>query len=113
MPYVSLWYNYADNLVLLAPSVNAMRSMSHACDIYATQYYILLNANKSKGICCISYRCVQACFAHVLISASFFVGLQPIHFVKIWPHLGPIISHSCDGSDDLCAKKTKSYRTSE
>jgi len=37
---------------------------------------------------------------------SFFVGLQPIDFVKTWPHLGHIISHNCDDSEDLRAKKT-------
>jgi len=37
---------------------------------------------------------------------SFFVGLQPVDFVKTWLHLGHIISHNCDDSDDLCAKNT-------
>jgi len=37
---------------------------------------------------------------------SFFVGLQPIYYVKTWPYLGHIVSHNCDDSDELCAKKT-------
>ena len=31
-------------IVLLAPSANAMRSMLHTCDLYATQYNVLFNA---------------------------------------------------------------------
>jgi len=39
---------YAGILVLLAPSANAMRSMLHTCDVYATQYNVLFNANNNK-----------------------------------------------------------------
>ena len=31
---------------------NAMRSMLHTCDLYATQKNVIFNANKSKCICC-------------------------------------------------------------
>jgi len=90
---------YADNLVLLTPSANAMRSMLHTCDLYATQYNVLFNANKSKGICChpSSYPSsgVSKLALRTFCYPSFFVGLQPIDFVKTWPHLGHIISHSC------------------
>ena len=42
----------AVTIVLLAPSANAMKSMLHACDVYATQYSVLINAYKSKSSCC-------------------------------------------------------------
>ena len=35
-----------------------------------------------------------------------FIGSHPIEYVEKWPHLGHIISHDCDDSDDLFAKKT-------
>jgi hypothetical protein len=39
---------YADDLVLIAPSANAMRLMLQVCDDYATQYNVSFNAAKSK-----------------------------------------------------------------
>jgi hypothetical protein len=96
---------YADDLVLLAPSANAMRSMLHVCDVYATQYNVLFNAKKSKCICChpigISKR-----FSRSFCYPSFFIGSQLIEYVEKWPHLGHIISNDCDDSEDLSAKKS-------
>jgi len=46
------------------------------------------------------------CLSHfTLLYPPFFVGLQPIDFVKTWPCLGHIISHNCDDSDDLYVKR--------
>ena len=39
---------YADDIVLLAPSANAMRCMLRSCDEYATNFNIVFNAGKSK-----------------------------------------------------------------
>jgi Reverse transcriptase (RNA-dependent DNA polymerase) len=39
---------HADDLVLVAPSSNAMRCMLQMCDEYAAQYDVVFNANKSK-----------------------------------------------------------------
>jgi len=36
---------YADDLVLLAPSANSMRSMLHISDMYAAQYNVLSRAS--------------------------------------------------------------------
>jgi len=96
---------YADDLVLLAPSANAIRSMLHTCNLYATQHNVQFNANKSKCICCHPIG-VSKLALRTFCYPSFFVGLQPIYFVKTWLHLGHIISHNCDDSDDLCVKKT-------
>jgi Reverse transcriptase (RNA-dependent DNA polymerase) len=43
---------YADDLVLLAPSANAMRRMLQICDAFAAHYNIIFNAQKSKCLCC-------------------------------------------------------------
>ena len=96
---------YADDLVLLAPSANAMRSMLHACDLYATEYNVLFNANKSKCICCHPIGMSKLAL-RTFCYPSFYLGVQPIDFVKKWPHLGHIVFHDCDDYDDLCAKKT-------
>ncbi len=42
---------YADDLVILAPSLYALRSMISICEKYAKDYDILYNAKKSKLIC--------------------------------------------------------------
>jgi len=39
---------YADDLVLLAPSANAVRHMLRLCDDYTTQFNVVFNASKSK-----------------------------------------------------------------
>jgi len=39
---------YADDIVLLAQSANAMRRMLSYCDSYASEYNIIFNASKSK-----------------------------------------------------------------
>ena len=41
---------YADDIVLLAPTANAMRHMLKVCDNYASDYSIIFNASKSKCI---------------------------------------------------------------
>ena len=38
---------YADDLALLAPSANAMRTLLKICDDYSKQYSIVFNAAKS------------------------------------------------------------------
>ena len=37
---------YADDVVLLAPSANAMRKMLQLCDDFASDYDVKFNANK-------------------------------------------------------------------
>jgi hypothetical protein len=43
---------YADDLVLIAPSVNATRHKLQVCEDYAAQYNVLFSATKSKCLCC-------------------------------------------------------------
>jgi len=42
--------SYADDIVLLAPSANAMRRMLLCCDSCASNYNIIFNASKSRCI---------------------------------------------------------------
>jgi hypothetical protein len=96
---------YADDLVLLAPSASAMRSMLNICDAYATQYNVLFNANKSKCLCCHSISTVKNTL-RLTCNPAFFIGSNCIEFVDKWPHLGHIITNDCDDSEDITAKKT-------
>ena len=44
---------HADDVVLLAPSANAMRRMLLICDEFGTEYNVVFNVNKTK---CINFR---------------------------------------------------------
>jgi len=39
---------YADDIVILAPTASAMRTMFRLCDMYASRYKIMFNAGKSR-----------------------------------------------------------------
>jgi Reverse transcriptase (RNA-dependent DNA polymerase) len=106
--YIGLFFvgalAYADDLVLLAPSASAMRSMLNSCDAYATQYNVLFNAKKSKCIRCQPIGAVK-CFSRLTFRPSFYIGSNYIEFVDKWPHLGHIITNDCDDFEDIKAKK--------
>jgi hypothetical protein len=96
---------YADDLVLLAPSANAMRCMLRICDDYAAQFKVVFNASKSKCLCCPPTGTAK----HVpqdARSPSFSIGSQKIEFVDKWPHLGHIITNECVDTDDILVKKS-------
>ncbi len=44
-------FGYADDLVLIAPSLTGLKCMIRVCEEYAAQYEILYNPNKSKLLC--------------------------------------------------------------
>jgi len=72
--------------------------------VYST--YIINPSAFAVIICCHSIGlCVSKLALRTFCYPSFFVGLQSEDFVETWPHLGHIISHNCDDSDDLCAKR--------
>ena len=52
--YIGEWFLgalvQADDIVLLAPSANAMRNMIAICDVFAKEYHVTFNCNKTKCI---------------------------------------------------------------
>ena len=44
-------FGYADDIVLLAPSADALKIMYSICEAYAYEFSILLNPRKSKLMC--------------------------------------------------------------
>ena len=86
---------YADDLVLLAPSQNAMRHMLRVCEAYAGDYDMLFTASKSKCVVCSANISTQSCRLHN--SSRFYISGNCIDVVDSWPHLGHII---CKNSDD-------------
>jgi hypothetical protein len=80
---------YADDITLLAPTAEAMRSLLHMCDEFACDYDVIFNANKSK--------CLRLGKSVCHILPTFFIGDNVIDYVEAWPHLGHILT--CDQSD--------------
>jgi len=98
---------HADDLVLLAPSANAMRHMLRLCDDYAAQFNVVLrpNASKSKCLCCSPAGAAkQVTPADSL--PSFSIGSWVIELVDKWPNLGHFITKECTDSDDILNKKS-------
>jgi hypothetical protein len=95
---------YADDLVLIAPSANAMRSMLNVCDEFAAQFNVVFNATKSKCIYCISVGASRY-VNNFATRPSFYIGSQVIEYVDRWPHLGHIITNDCDDAEDIRSRK--------
>ena len=51
-------FGYADDIVLLAPTLSALKYMVTICESYAEQYKILFNPQKSK-LMCFNVRCMD------------------------------------------------------
>ena len=61
---------YADDLVLLAPTASALRKMLAICDVYAAEYSMSFNAQKSKCLVILS----NAWFTCLCVKRPFFLG---------------------------------------
>jgi hypothetical protein len=85
---------YADDLTLLAPTAEAMRSMLKVCSDYATEFSISFNPNKTK---CMFFRSISK---PVSVNPIFYINDSRIEYVKEWQHLGTIIE--TNQSDSAC-----------
>ena len=72
---------YADDIALLVPTVLAMRKMLWVCEEYASEYYVLFNASKSKCIICVS---LQKSMCDYLLNIKFTLTGKVIETVKSW-----------------------------
>ena len=95
---------YADDIVLLAPTASALRTMLAVCDRYANEYTILFNANKTK---CLVILPGSRRFLHeFLTSCTFYIGGKPIEFVESFTHLGHLITNRMDDSADILERRS-------
>ena len=74
-------FGYADDIILLSPSVNGLQNMLNYCSSYANKYDIKFNSNKSKAIVFCKQKSVSIC-------PTLFLGGYPIDRVKSVTHLG-------------------------
>ena len=90
---------YADDIVLLAPTPNAMRMMLDTCDNYAEEFNIVFNANKSKGLFSSCKRRSKQNIGPIEING------RTIEYVNEWPHLGHIISSNLNDEADIMQRR--------
>ena len=93
---------YADDIVLLAPTANAMRVMLARCDSFAKDCNIIFNANKTKCLYITSRLRSRLGFGP---NPEFKINGQPIEYVHQWPHLGHIISSTLDDTSDITQRR--------
>ena len=76
---------YADDIVLVTQTPFAMRKILMICDMYASQYNIIFNAQKSKFLV-ICATCRRSLYAS-MCKCVFFIGSNPIENVDSFSHL--------------------------
>jgi len=91
---------YADDLVLLAPTVRAMRALLNICDDFAVEYDVVFNASKSK---CVVNKpaCGRNTALERIPTSPFRIGGFEIEFVDSWPHLGHVLNKNRDDGIDI------------
>jgi hypothetical protein len=91
---------YADDIVLLAPMVKAMRVLLKICDDFAANYDVVFNASKSK---CVVTKpsCGRNMTLQRIPTTTFRVGGVEIEFVDSWPHLGHVLNKNKDDGIDI------------
>jgi len=100
---------YADDVVLLAPTVRAMTALLDICDDFASEYDVVFNAAKSKCLIMKPSHGRNVVFES-LPSTPFCIGGKVIEFVDSWPHLRHVLNvNGDDGMDinirqDLCGQ---------
>ena len=80
---------YADDIVLLAPTPDALRLMLKHCDHYTNNFNILFNASKSKCLI-VRPRGMTCGNTSYFANIEFFIGGRVIEIVDEWPHIGHI-----------------------
>ena len=93
---------YADDIVLIAPSASSMRKLLSICDVYAAEYNILFNADKSK---CVAFVRSNLQRVKAIDDCIFNIGGHSIENVRSYPHLGHIIASSLDDSEDILQRR--------
>ena len=77
---------YAVDVVLTASSANALRKMLAICDVYASEYFMNFNAQKSK--CMIVLPSFRRMLAPLLSECAFEIGGMRMEIVSSYCHLG-------------------------
>ena len=86
---------YADDVVLLAPSIDALRRMLHVCSAFADDYGLRFNPTKTQLIC------FTRSHSHPPPHTPLMFGGVPLFYKDTVSHLGHILSHDLSDSADI------------
>ena len=86
---------YADDVVLLAPSIDALRRMLHVCSAFADDYGLRFNPTKTQLIC------FTRSHSHPPPHTPLKFGGVPLFYKDAVSHLGHILSHDLSDSADI------------
>jgi hypothetical protein len=92
---------YADDVVILAPTASAMRTLLALCDEFASEFDVKFNGKKSK---CILFPPVGQ-HQESNIKPVFSIGGNVIDYVDSWPHLGHILHNRNGDSEDILHRR--------
>lgn len=92
---------YADDIVLTAPTVAAMRLLLKVCDNYATEYHISFNAEKSNCLVFRPKNCRHLSAPLYDNDNLFCIGNNPIKLANSYLHLGHSITTDLSDDDDI------------
>jgi hypothetical protein len=85
---------YADDIVLLAPTAGALRTMLSICDEYADDFDVIFNARKSRWL-------LMGRSAMTGPEPMFYINGKSIERVGEWLHLGHLITDDCNDDGDI------------
>ena len=86
---------YADDVVLLAPSIDALRRMLHVCTSFADDYGLRFNPTKTQLIC------FTHSLSHPPPNTPLIFGGVPLSFKDTVFHLGHVLSRDLSDSADV------------
>ena len=98
---------YADDIVLIAPSPSAMRTLLSICDIYAKEYDIVFNAKKSKFLAVVGSK--RRSLFKATCNCVFYIGGDPIENVDSFQHLGHIITSGLGDEEDVLNRRNSFF----
>ena len=86
---------YADDIVLICPSVKSLNSVLKTCSHYARSHDILFNASKSKCLCVLPNCCNITRIPHAYLDGVL------LTFVKSHTYLGVVLNYLANDGDDI------------
>jgi len=92
--------DYADDIVLIAPTATAMLKLLSICGRNATAYCISFNVSKSQ---CMAVLPANFRVKSYLSECHFTVNDKPIELVQSFQHLGHIITAQLNDVSDITA----------
>ena len=87
---------YADDIVLLSPSIVGMKRMLKVCETYANLHFIQFNAKKSHAII-FKAKCVSTLRTY----SNLYINNQCIQYVDSAKHLGHLLDNSVESILDV------------